>query len=203
MKRHGRADSVGTVSDAAGRPAADGPVVLLEGASDVAAVRAAALVLGVDDGQVRYVDLRGITNVRAHLDRLTADEPDTVVLGMCDAKEAHFVVRALTANGGWARDADDLPASGFFVCHSDLEDELIRALGPDRAVAVLRQEGLLDKLAVLQQQPAWRGRPLEEALHRFAGVASGRKELFAGALAATLTPETVPEPLRLLVERLA
>lgn len=189
------------MSDPPAGSTAYGPVVLLEGGSDVAAVRAAARVMGVGDAHVRYVDLRGITNVRAHLDRLTREEPDSEVLGMCDAQEAHFVVRALIANGGWARAADDLPASGFFVCHADLEEELIRALGVDRAVDVLREEGLLDKLAVLQQQPAWRGRPLAEALHRFAGVASGRKEVFAGALAAALTPETVPEPLRLLVER--
>ncbi|MCB1039544.1 MAG: hypothetical protein KDA94_08460, partial [Acidimicrobiales bacterium] len=129
-------------------PTAYGAVVLLEGASDVAAVRAAARVMGVDDAHVRYVDLRGITNIRAHLDRLTREDPDSEVLGMCDAQEAHFVVRALIANGGWARAADDLPASGFFVCQADLEEELIRALGVDRAVGVLREEGLLDKQPV-------------------------------------------------------
>ena len=37
----------------------NGPVVLLEGASDVAAVRAVAEVLGVDDEHGRYVDLGG------------------------------------------------------------------------------------------------------------------------------------------------
>ena len=59
---------------------------------------------------------------------------------MCDAQEAHFVVRALIANGGWAR-LPMTPASGFFVCQADP-----RKADPgsrvDRAVGVLREEGL-------------------------------------------------------------
>lgn len=65
----------------------NGPVVLLEGASDVAAVRAVADVLGVDDEHVRYVELGGVTNVRGRLEILRVDEPDTDVVGMCDAGE--------------------------------------------------------------------------------------------------------------------
>lgn len=53
---------------------------------------------------------------------------------MCDAGEVSVVVRALEAEGAWIRDVDDLPSYGFFVCHADLEDELIRALGPFRVL---------------------------------------------------------------------
>lgn len=187
-------------------PAA-GSIVLLEGASDVAAVRAAATATGVDLGGVRLLDMGGITNVRAHLTSLTAGSGETApgalqVLGMCDASEAHVVVAALAAGGSWLRDPSDLPSAGFFVCHRDLEDELLRALGVPRTLAVLERLGLRDKLEALRQQPAWRDRPLPAQLHRFAGVAAGRKELLGGALTAALAPEELPEPLGLLLDRL-
>lgn len=179
-----------------------GPVVLLEGASDVAAVRAVAEVLRVADAHVRYVDLGGVTNVRTRLEHLRIDEPGTDVVGMCDAGEASVVVRALEADGAWIRDVGDLPSYGFFVCHADLEDELIRALGPLRVLEVLDTMGLRSKLYAFQGQPAWRDRELPDQLRRFCGTTSGRKEILARELASALTPETVPEPLRLLVERL-
>lgn len=183
-------------------------MVLLEGASDVAAVRAAAGSVGVDLTGVRLVDMGGITNVRAHLaalrvglDEAPLDEAPTV-LGMCDVGEARFVIAALGAGGSWIRHSSDLPSMGFFVCHRDLEEELLRALGVTRTLALLQRLGLRDKLEALRQQPAWRDRPLSAQLHRFAGVASGRKELLGGALAAELAPEELPEPLRLLLDRL-
>lgn len=185
-----------------------GTVVLLEGRSDVAAVRAAARTAGVDLSGVRLVDMGGITNVRGHLvalarDGFTADGSGAVqLLGMCDAAETRFVESALAATGQWVRDASDLPSAGFFVCVADLEDELLRALGTTRALEVLGRLGLSDKLDALRHQPAWRDRPLLEQLHRFAGVASGRKELLAGELTAELAGEELPEPLRLLLDRL-
>ncbi|RBY81837.1 hypothetical protein [Blastococcus sp. TF02A-26] len=172
-------------------------VVLLEGRSDVAAVRAVARTSGLADDACRLVDMGGVTGIRRHLEVLDA-EPGVRVLGMCDAGEVAVVVRALGVRG-----AVDLPAHGFTVCDTDLEDELIRALGPERVVDVLDRLGLTHRLAVLQNQPAWRGRPLPEQLHRFAGTTSGRKELLAGALAAELTVAEVPAPLRALVTWIA
>jgi hypothetical protein len=57
------------------------------------------------------------------------------------------------------------------------------------------------RFATFQHQQVWRGRPLPAQLHRFAGIASGRKAVFAGALAADLAPDEVPVPLRRLVAR--
>jgi hypothetical protein len=178
-------------------------VVLLEGRSDIAAVRAAAAAAEVDLSDVRLVDLGGITNVRRRLSDL-ACEPDAAVpvLGMCDVGEARFLIAALEATGHWLRDASDLPSAGFFVCVEDLEDELLRALGPRRVMGVLDRMGLREKLDALAQQPAWRARPLHDQLHRFAGVASGRKELLAGELTAELAADELPEPLQLLLQRL-
>lgn len=177
--------------------------VLLEGVSDVAALTAVARKRDVDLAAVQLVDLGGVTNVRRELIELHRAPTDLEILGLCDAPEVHFVEQALNDVGHTVRDVSDLPAYGFFVCHADLEEELIRAVGAERTVAVIEHLGLDTKLATLRQQPAWHDRPLAEQLHRFCGVASGRKELLAGALAATLDPEDAPEPLQALVERLA
>jgi hypothetical protein len=170
-----------------------GAVVLLEGRSDVAAVRAVAATSGLPAEAYRLVDMGGVTNVRRHL--TTAH--DGRVLGMCDAGEASVVARALGVG------ESELAGYGFSVCDADLEDELIRACGPDRVLDVLDRLGLRVRFSVFRNQPAWRGRPLPEQLHRFAGTTSGRKFLLATALAAELEPDQIPAPLSRLVERMA
>ncbi|GMA18969.1 hypothetical protein MM440_04650 [Arsenicicoccus piscis] len=177
-------------------------IVLLEGVSDVAAVRAIMRTNGIDETGIELRDLHGVTNVGRVLSEIRQLTPDVDVIGMCDAAEVRFVERALEADGCPVTDASDLPAYGFFVCDADLEDELIRAIGPVRAVEVIERAGLGPKLAALQQQTAWRDRPLAEQLHRFCGVASGRKEQAAGELAGALTRDELPEPLAMLLDRL-
>jgi hypothetical protein len=175
-------------------------VVLLEGRSDVAAVRAvaAARALAESADGYRLVDMGGVTNVRRYL-AAARSRPVTVrVVGMCDAGEASVVARALQVDG-----PAELDQYGFSVCDTDLEDELIRACGPDRVLDVLDRLGLGARFATFRNQPAWRGRPLPDQLHRFAGTTSGRKSLLAAALAAALEPERVPAPLDRLVERIA
>ncbi|HWC22466.1 MAG TPA: hypothetical protein VG502_09225 [Flexivirga sp.] len=184
-------------------PAPDRKVVLLEGVSDVAALTAVAATRGVDLSDVHVVDLGGVTNVRRELIELHRGAVDLEILGLCDAPEVRFVEQALNEVGYTVRDASDLSAYGFFICRADLEEELIRALGTEHTVAVIEQLGLDMKLATLRQQPAWQDRPLAEQLHRFCGVASGRKELLAGALAAALDPDHIPEPLQALIDRIA
>ena len=170
-------------------------VVLLEGASDVAAVRALAGARGADLSRVQLVDLGGVTNVRRGLHRALADRPGAAVLGLCDAGEVRFVERALAEIGFAVRDASDLPAYGFFVCQADLEDELIRALGADLVVEVIGQQGEGTLLETFQQQPHQRERPLHDQLHRFCGTKSGRKARLAAALAEAMPLDRVPGPL--------
>lgn len=178
-------------------------VVLLEGQSDVAAVRTLAVARGLAVTGVELVDMGGVTNVRRHLDGLLGQRRPPRVLGMCDASEERFVRRALTAHGVSAPDTTTLGSLGFHVCDRDLEDELIRALGAETVLGVLDELGLGDRFVTLQQQPAWRGRPLPAQLRRFAGVASGRKSLFAAALAAALPPHQAPPPLAALLDQMA
>ena len=179
--------------------------VLLEGPSDVAAVRAVAEHVGLrlDRRGVRLVDMGGATNVRRHLHDCAGARMSPRVLGMCDIKEAGFFVRALRDLGCDVSSADELPRWGFHVCDRDLEDELMRALGPARVRAVLDGLRLSDRFATFTRQPAWVERDFHEQARRFAGVASGRKELMAAALASALDPDALPMPLRGLLDDLS
>lgn len=181
-----------------------GPVVVLvEGRSDAAVVEHLAAARGIDttDGVVHVVPMGGVTNVRKHLGR-QALGPDVHVLGLCDAPEEHFVVRALQETGRPVASRDEMAELGFFVCVQDLEDELMRALGPAEVESALSELGELGRFRTFQRQPEWRGRDLHDQLHRFAGSGSGRKLALATQLARQLTPATVPVPLARLVDRM-
>ena len=210
--------------------------VLLEGTSDVAAVRALRAARGIPPGSepCRLVDMGGATNIRRHLEAAVTAVPRPRVIGLCDEREAAYFVRALeavallrtsssappvAAAGGGAGltgeaanmgldgsvlpiSVDTLPAHGFQICRRDLEDELLRALGEDGALAVLAGVGLRDAFAAFTRQPAWQGRPVLDQLHRFCGTTSGRKELLAGALAGALDEHSCPPPLAALLASL-
>ncbi|MGL5850470.1 MAG: hypothetical protein ACRCZD_06750, partial [Phycicoccus sp.] len=97
---------------------------------------------------------------------------------------------------------DDLASAGFRVCRRDLEDELLRAATPERALTALGEHGLAERFATFAQQPAWAGHPLADQLRRFAGAGSGRKMLFAEALAGLLDAGSTPHPLAALLDDL-
>jgi hypothetical protein len=179
-------------------------VVLLEGQSDVAAVRALLRVRPVPltDRQLALVDMGGVTNIRRHLAELAVERDGHRVLGACDAGEASFFARALGSVGHPVASIQEMAALGFHVCEQDLEDELIRALGPSRVQEVLDDLDLLDRFATFRRQPTWAGRPVTDQLRRFAGTTSGRKVLVAEALAAATGPERVPPPLAALVAQI-
>ncbi|NHN54907.1 ATP-dependent endonuclease [Calidifontibacter sp. DB0510] len=169
--------------------------VLVEGDSDAVVVARLLTLRGVHDVEVRVT--HGITNFPRHL----RADAGTSVLGLCDAGEQQVVVRALRRLG--IRVEGNLVAHGFFVCNRDLEDELIRSLGAAAVLDALHDLGELGRFRTFQHQPEWRGRPIEDQLHRFAGSGSGRKRRLATALAERLTPETTPQPLGALVEAAA
>jgi|tagenome__1003787_1003787.scaffolds.fasta_scaffold20980492_5 hypothetical protein len=177
-------------------------VVLVEGASDAAVVRVLCAGRGLVESATTYQvrAMGGVTNVGHHLRALHTEASGRVrVLGLYDAPEERFVVRALRREGYDVTHAGDLAGLGFVVCDRDLEDELIRALGPARVESVLTELGELERFRAFQRQPQWRGRAVAEQLRRFAGTASGRKFLLARRLAEELTPETTPDTLSALV----
>ena len=84
---------------------------------------------------------------------------------------------------------------GFYVCVADLEDELIRALGPAMVEEVIEAQGELGSFRIFQRQPAQRPRTIEEQLRRFMGTRSGRKAQYARGLVEALDLARVPRPL--------
>ncbi|GAA1260489.1 hypothetical protein GCM10009677_09740 [Sphaerisporangium rubeum] len=173
-------------------------VVLVEGVSDRSAVEALAEMRGRDLGDegVCVVPMGGAMGVARYLRVLGPQGLGARVRGLYDEAEEGFFRRGLEQAGfgaGLSRSA--MESLGFFVCVADLEDELIRALGPEGVERVLAAERDLDKFRLFQNQPAQRGRPVERQLRRFMGTTSGRKAHYGRALVLALDPAGVPHPL--------
>jgi hypothetical protein len=177
-------------------------VVLVEGPSDKAAVEALARKLGRDlagEG-VEVVSIGG-----AHaIGKFVTDLPEGArVAGLCDAGELGPVGRALERAGiGPAGTRAKLEALGFFVCEPDLEGELIHALGAEEVQAVLDKSGKLSSFRTFQQQPQWRGRPVEAQLRRFFGSSAG-KARHAPLMVEAVALDRIPRPLGALLSHVA
>ncbi|NEE25049.1 ATP-dependent endonuclease, partial [Streptomyces sp. SID7982] len=142
-------------------------VVLVEGVSDRAAVEALAERQGrvlTAEGVV-VVPLGGATSITRFLRLLGPDGLDVRPAGLCDAAEQRFFLQGLERTGfGTGLAPEDLETLGFFTCHADLEDELIRALGTDGVQQVIDDQGDLRTFRLFQRQPAQRERPVEAQL---------------------------------------
>ncbi|MEU1337767.1 TOPRIM nucleotidyl transferase/hydrolase domain-containing protein [Streptomyces sp. NPDC005827] len=163
--------------------------VLLEGPSDVAAVDALAARRGRDlaaEG-VCVLPMGGAMSVGRYARLLGPPGLGLRLTGLCDERERPYYVRGLERAG-----ADQ---HAFFVCAADLEDELIRALGPDRVVDLVRAEGDQRPLRTFLNQPAQQGRTAQQQLRRFFGTTSGRKIHYGRVLVEALDPDRVPAPL--------
>ena len=179
-------------------------LVLVEGESDRVALHTLARRLGRDlerEG-VEVVDLAGATNVGRWLEDLAATGASPALAGLYDAPEERFFRRGLERGGrGPVPDRARLEELGFFACEPDLEHELIRALGEDAVEAVIEAQGELPSLRILQHQPAQREQSTVQHLHRFIGVRSGRKSLYAQRLVEALDLDRVPTPLVRVLSR--
>ena len=172
-------------------------VILVEGASDRRALEALAARRGrvlAADG-VAIVALDGAGNIGRFLDRYGPHGSDVTLAGLYDAAEEGDVRRGLERAGfGPLASRRELERLGFHACTEDLEDELIRALGADRAIEIVQDRGELGPFRTLQKQPEWRGRPREQQLRRFLGNAS-RKIDYAPLLVEALDLSRAPRPL--------
>jgi len=178
-------------------------VVLVEGESDVAALTQLPGVHG--PGTADVVEIRamgGATNIRQQLDGAVHEEGVLRILGLCDVAEARFYQRALADQGLTADSPSDLAAYGFHCCVVDLEDELIRAHGPESVLAELTDLRLTRRFDTFRTQPFWRDQGLHAQLKRFAGTTSGRKAAFARALTRALPPDRLPSPLARLIDQI-
>jgi Overcoming lysogenization defect protein-like, TOPRIM domain len=180
-------------------------VVLVEGVSDQRAVETLARRRGRDLGAegVRVIPMGGATNIRTFVARFGPQGAGLRLAGLCDAAEEPVFRAALEAAGlGSGLTRDRMEALGFFVCHDDLEDELIRALGPDAVERVIGAQGDLGRFRTLQKQPAQRGRTVEAQLHRFMGSGGSRKIRYGSLLVEALDGTDVPRVLDRLLESL-
>jgi hypothetical protein len=151
-------------------------VVLVEGITDRLALEAVAGRLDLDLAGVEIVPIGGAQAIR----RASAQYEGQHVVGLCDAGEERWFRRVLGA--------------ATYVCVKDLEDELIRALGPDRVEDVVAAQGELETFRQFQNQPAWRGRPVDAQLRRWLQN-GGRYLRYPPLLVAELDPEEIPAPL--------
>ena len=177
-------------------------VVLVEGVSDQRALETLAVRRRHDlaSAGVAIVAMGGSKNVRYAVDRFGPAGLDLRLAGLVDAPEEADYRRALErARLTLGPTRADLERLGFFVCEADLEDELIRALGPARVEAILEARGDLPTFRTFQRQPAQRGRAIEAQLRRFMGTKGGRKEAYAAHLVEVLDLEEMPRPLDLLL----
>jgi hypothetical protein len=154
----------------------------------------------LDAEGVLVVAMGGVTNVGHFLRHYGPGDLDVRLAGLYDAAEERHVRRGLERAGlGVELSRAELEALGFFVCDADLEDELIRALGAAAVEEIIEAEGELGSFRTLQHQPAHRGRPTEQQLHRFLGTRSGRKSHYARLLVEALDLTRVPSPLDLVL----
>ncbi|MEP7104313.1 MAG: ATP-dependent endonuclease [Chloroflexota bacterium] len=173
-------------------------VVIVEGVSDQVAVLALAQRRGRDFDRegISVVPMGGAHAIGRFLREWGPQGRDRRLAGLCDAREEGDFRRALeTAGLGTALSRAGMERLGFYVCEADLEDELIRALGPESAERVLEAQGDLKSFRSFQKQPAQQGRAVEAQLRRFMGTRSGRKVLYARALVAALDLDQAPRPL--------
>ena len=154
-------------------------VVLVEGITDRIALQAVAVKLGRDlaaEG-IEVVPIGGAQAIR----RAAAQHEGERVVGLCDAGEERWFRRVL--------------GDATYVCVTDLEDEIIRALGPDRVHEVVAAQGELATFRNFQNQPAWRGRLVDEQLHRWLQASDRRNKRYPLLLIEALEPERIPRPL--------
>jgi hypothetical protein len=155
-------------------------VVIVEGDSDRVALETLARRRGRDlaaEG-IQVVAIGGAHAIRRFVQ--TLDGSDANVVGLVDAGQEDVFRRF-----------------GFdvFVCHTDLEDELIRAIGMDGVEKVIEAQGEIRSFRSLQKQPAQRGRTRLQQLRRFMSSKSGRKSQYAKAIVEALDLSDVPKPL--------
>jgi hypothetical protein len=154
------------------------PVVLVEGITDRIALEAVAAKLGLDLAEegIEIVPIGGAQAIR----RAAAQYEGQRVVGLCDAGEERWFRRVL--------------GDAAYVCTADLEDELIRALGPAGVEEVVAAQGELETFRNFQNQPAWRGRPVEAQLRRWLQN-GGRYLRYPPLLIEAIEPERIPRPL--------
>ena len=171
-------------------------IVLVEGPSDAAAVRALARRRGhnLDVEGVSVVAMGGYGNLSRFLERYGRPSGLGVRLaGLYDAPEERHFTRGLARAGfGSTLTRADLEELGFYACDANLEDELTRALGPAGMEELLEAQGELSAFRTYQKQPAHREEALETQLR---GFMWNRKLKYGVLIVDALDLDRIPRPL--------
>lgn len=173
-------------------------IILVEGISDQIAVETLALRHGRDlvAERITVLPAGGAQAMAPYLHRFGPLEADLNVVGLCDADAVDTVMHELGSAGfGRPGNTTQMAALGFHVCVDDLEDELIRAAGPDLVLAQLEANQDLKPFRTFQKQPAWRDRPVEAQLRRFFGSKARRSLRYAKTLVDAIPLAAIPEPI--------
>ena len=169
-------------------------VVVVEGDSDRVALETLARRRGRDlaaEG-VEIVPIGGAHAIRRYLEKLKANGSEVKLAALVDAGQEDVFRRAVDHTGF---------EIDLYVCDTDLEDELIRAVGLKSVENVIEAQGELRSLRSLQKQPAQRGRTTLQHVRRFISSHSGRKALYARLLVEALDLDHVPLPLDRVLAR--
>ena len=170
-------------------------VVLVEGISDQRALATLARRRGRDleaEG-VSILPIGGAHAIGTYLERFGPRGLDLKVAGLCDVGEEGTFRHALERTGvGADLTRDAMEELGFYVCVTDLEDELVRALGSAAVLRIVEAQGELAPFRTFQKQPAKRELDLEEQLWRFMW---NRKIRYAPLLVGALDLGSIPRPL--------
>jgi hypothetical protein len=179
-------------------------LVLVEGDSDAAAVRALAALVGckLEAQGIEIRSAAGVTNFSRELADFLRTQPGAKFCGMYDVADEWHVRRALATAGVPASEHGSLEDLGFFACVADLEDELIRALGPEAVERVIEGEGELDSFRRFQAMPQHRQSPVHQQLRRFLGTRATRKIRCGQRLVEAMDLSQLPRPLVELAGRL-
>lgn len=169
-------------------------VILVEGESDRAAILTLAGRLGrdFDAENVEVLVMGGASPLADHLERLVDRQYEGLVAGVIDVGETGDLEKGLDRVG--------LSRDGFFTMDPDLEGEMIRAVGTGVVEAIFEEEGELRGFRTMQNQPHWRGKPIEEQMHRFLRVKSHRNIRYGTLLAEAVDIDRIPKPLRDLID---
>lgn len=142
----------------------------------------------------------GITNLRSHALRDGPRGRGLALAGLYDAPEERHVRRGLLAAGLTVTEVGGLAGLGWHACVTDLEDELLRALGLPAAEAVVEAAGEGPSLRLLTQMPAQRGWSRRDLLRRFLTSQSGRKVRYARLFVEALDLDRAPASLVAVLE---
>ncbi len=200
---HGSSASIQATQVALKKMASVGVVILVEGVSDQVAIEALAVRRGRDllaEG-VAVLPIGGAQAIGRYLRQFGPAGEQLVLTGLCDADGFETFRRALAETGvGDPKTISEMASLGFGVCVADLEDELIRAVGPKRVERIVESQGDLRSFRTFQQQPNWRGCRTGDQLRRFFGSKSSRHIRYARLLARSVEVDRVPGPFEVVLD---